>query len=91
MALTVDQQNTDIALVNTSKPPASSPRARFIGQGYKQVRSVLPFRQSILCSPVPTSSVSSLLSVLLENHNISLMCLVNYEMISGLWAGRCLG
>lgn len=41
MAVTVDQQNTEIALVNTSEPPASTVRARFIGQGYKQVRSIL--------------------------------------------------
>lgn len=37
MTMSVDQQNTEIALVNTSKPPASTLRARFIGQGYKQV------------------------------------------------------
>lgn len=37
MAVSIDQPNPEIAVVNTSKPPALTLRARFIGQGYKQV------------------------------------------------------
>ena len=37
MAVSIDHENSEIAVVNTSKPPAATWRARFVGQGYKQV------------------------------------------------------
>ncbi|XP_027113577.1 uncharacterized protein LOC113761807 isoform X1 [Coffea eugenioides] len=37
MAVSIDHTNSEIAVVNTSKPPAATWRARFVGQGYKQV------------------------------------------------------
>ncbi|KAI5647651.1 hypothetical protein M9H77_33656 [Catharanthus roseus] len=37
MAVNIEQANPEIAIVNTSKPPSPTIRARFVGQGYKQV------------------------------------------------------
>ncbi|KAL3537213.1 hypothetical protein ACH5RR_000579 [Cinchona calisaya] len=37
MSVTIHPSNSEIAAVKASKPPAATLRARFIGQGYKQV------------------------------------------------------
>lgn len=64
MTVSIDQPNPEIALVNTSEPPASTLRARFVGQGYKQVISVRP---AMFCSYIHCF-IS--LHILLENNSI---------------------